>query len=296
MTQKLSSPKMSTSSVSGGLQERAPAKINLGLHVLRRRPDGYHDIDTVMLPIGWQDTLTVEPAGAFGFTCSDAALPTDERNLCVRAALLLAERAGVAPRGRLHLEKRVPHGAGLGGGSSDAAHTLRLLTRFWRLSLPSGTLHELATTLGSDVPFFLHDGAMQATGRGELLAPLGDEPYRLPYALAVVMPPVRVPTASAYALVRPDDHARPDLGALVRSNDLDRWRRDLVNDFEPPILARHPEVREAKGRLLNAGAGYAAMSGSGAAVYGVFEEAERAREVAEAVRRDGWAASWAPAT
>lgn len=296
MTQKLSSPKMSTSPASGGLQGRAPAKINLGLHVLRRRPDGYHDVDTVMLPIGWEDALTVEPADAFGFTCSDATLPTDERNLCVRAALRLAERAGIEPHGRLHLEKRVPHGAGLGGGSSDAARTLRLLTRFWRLSLPPGTLHDLAATLGSDVPFFLHDGAMRATGRGELLAPLADEPYRIPYALAVVMPPVQIPTAEAYALVRPSDHARPDLGALVRSDDLDRWRRDLVNDFEPPILARHPEIREAKGRLLEAGAGYAAMSGSGAAVFGVFEEAGRAREVAEAVRHDGWAAWWDSAT
>ncbi len=265
----------------------APAKINLGLHVLRRRADGYHAIETVFLPIGWHDALAVEPAATFRFSCSDPALPTDERNLCVRAAHALASEAGMEPHGALHLDKYVPHGAGLGGGSSDAAHTLRLLAEFWSLALSAPTLHRLAAELGSDVPFFLHDEAMLATGRGEVLEPLADEPYRLPFALTVVMPPVQVSTPQAYALVDPNEEGRPDLRALVCSNDLDRWRRELVNDFEAPILARYPEIRAVRQRLLDAGAGYAALSGSGAAVFGVFERAVDAVSAAAEAEREG---------
>lgn len=268
----------------------APAKINLGLHVLRRRPDGYHDVETVMLPIGWTDGLTAAPADLLALTCSDPALPTDGGNLVGRAAQALAVWAGVSPRAALHLDKRVPYGAGLGSGSSDAAAALRLLAGLWGLAVPGADLHGLASGLGSDVPFFLLDGPALASGRGEILAPLsGDDgaPYRLPFALVVAVPRVHVATAEAYRLVTPNDRDRPDLAAIVRSNDLARWRRDLVNDFEAPILARYPEVREAKGRLLDGGAGYAALSGSGAAVFGVFEREADARAAAEMLRADG---------
>ncbi|MDX1419144.1 MAG: 4-(cytidine 5'-diphospho)-2-C-methyl-D-erythritol kinase, partial [Rubricoccaceae bacterium] len=150
----------------------APAKINLGLHVLRRRADGFHDVETVLVPIGWADGLTARPAPGLRFTCSDPALPTDDGNLVVRAARALAGWAGVAPAAALHLAKRVPYGAGLGSGSSDAAHTLRLLARLWGLDVPADALHGLAAGLGSDVPFFLGDGPALATGRGEVLTPL----------------------------------------------------------------------------------------------------------------------------
>ena len=262
------------------MRRLAPAKINLGLHVLRRRADGFHAIETVLLAIGWHDTVTVEPAPSFRFSCSDATLPTDERNLCVRAAHALASEVGIEAHGALHLDKQVPHGAGLGGGSSDAAHTLRLLAAFWCLDLPASVMHRLAADLGSDVPFFLHDEAILATGRGEVLEPLTDKPYALPGALVVVMPRVQISTVEAYGLVRPDDRDRPDLRAVVRSNDLDRWRRDLVNDFEAPILERHAEIRAVRDRLLDAGAGYAALSGSGAAVFGVFERRAEAAQAA----------------
>ena len=272
---------MSTS--SSPFRRPAPAKVNLGLHVLRRRSDGFHDVETILLPIGWADEVLVTSSDAFRFSCSDPSLPTDERNLCVRAARALAEYAGIAPHGALHLEKRVPHGAGLGGGSSDAAHTLRLLAEHWRLDVPAVDLHALAAELGSDVPFFLHDGPALATGRGEVLEPLD---YALPYALTVVMPPVTVGTAEAYGLVRPDDRDRPDLTAVVRSNDLERWRAELTNDFEAPILERHPEIAEVKRLLEEGGAEYAALSGSGAAFFGVFErEADALEAAAEAERR-----------
>lgn len=271
---------------------RAPAKINLGLHVCRRRADGFHDIETVLLPIGWHDRLTYEEQEDFAFSCSDDTLPTDDHNLCVRAAYALADRAGIEPQGRLHLEKHVPFGAGLGGGSSDAAHTLRLLNAQWNTALTIERLHELAAGLGSDVPFFLYDEPMHATGRGERLEPLADGGYRLPYALAVVMPRVQISTAAAYALVQPADRDRPNLRSVVCSNDLERWRRELVNDFEAPILARHSEIHSVRQRLLDAGAGYAALSGSGAAVFGVFERASAAQAAAEEARAEGFGAWW----
>lgn len=269
----------------------APAKINLGLHVLRRRADGYHDVETVLVPIGWSDALTYREAEALALTCSDPTLPTDDRNLVVRAARALAAHAGCAPRGTLHLEKRVPYGAGLGGGSSDAAQALRLLAAAWGLELPARALHALAAGLGADVPFFLQEAPQWATGRGEVLAPVA-EGYRFPFPLAVVMPPVQVATAAAYALVTPREHPRPDLRAAVASNDPERWRRELTNDFEAPILARHPAVAAAKALLVREGALYAALSGSGAAVFGVFERAAGAAGAAEAARAEGLRAWW----
>lgn len=289
---------MSSLPASGQLVELAPAKINLGLHILRRRTDGYHEVESVLMPIGWHDRLTVRPEEGFRMTCSDPSLPTDSGNLCVRAAHALAGHAGLEPWGALHLDKHLPHGAGLGGGSSNAAYTLRCLAELWGLDVPAETMHALAAGLGSDVPFFLHDEAMLATGRGEVVEPLADESYRLPFALAVVMPPVHVSTAEAYALIRPDDTARPDLRTVVLSSDLSRWRRDLRNDFEAPILARYPSIRAVRERLLMAGAGYAALSGSGAAVFGVFEraaDAEAAAREAEAHGLRAWASGPAAA-
>ena len=254
--------------------------------MLRRRPDGYHDIETVLLRIPWTDRLTLTPADRFAFTCSDPLLPTDERNLCVRAARHLARLLQRPLTGRLHLDKRVPYGAGLGSGSSDAAAALRLLLRAWHQSLPPDALHRLAATLGSDVPFFLlATPAALATGRGERLQPLPD--YRFPFHLAVVVPPLHIATAEAYRLVQPRSACTPSLVELVRTNDPERWQQALVNDFEAPLFARHPELARLKQWLLKAGAVYAALSGSGSALFGVFTEPTAARQVAEEARTRG---------
>ncbi len=272
------------------LKRQAPAKINLGLHVLRKRPDGFHDLETVFLRIPWADALSARPAPRLSLTCSDASLSTNETNLVMKAARLLAQEYGVRAGAALHLDKRLPYGAGLGGGSSDAAATLRLLVDLWDLQAPEETLRRLAAALGSDVPFFLGPAAAYATGRGERLTPLLDAegtPYRLPFALVVVVPPVHVATAAAYRLVRPRATERPDLRTLVASNDLARWRAALVNDFEDPVFAAYPSVRAVKALLLEAGAGYAALSGSGAAVFGVFEAQAQVLAAAAAARRAG---------
>ena len=271
---------------TGWMQQAAPAKINLGLHVLHKRPDGYHDIETILIRIPWTDTISVRPAEEITMDCTDPSLPTDDRNLCMEAAHRLLRNAPEERGAHLHLAKHVPAGAGLGGGSSDAAATLQLLAELWDLELSSEQLQAVAAELGSDVPFFMGEGAAYASGRGEQLEPLRVQgrSYRLPYALVVAVPPVHVSTPEAYGWVEPHAADRPDLRSVVASNDLARWRRELANDFEEPVLARHPSIRAVREQLVAAGAGYAALSGSGAAVFGVFEEAEAAEVAARACK------------
>ena len=267
------------------LADRAPAKINLGLHVLRKRDDDYHDVETVLHRIGWADTITVRPADTLSMTCSDPALPTDETNLCLRAAHRLRETADVEQGAEIHLDKHVPYGAGLGGGSSDAATTLRLLVRHWALDPAPTVLHDLAAGLGADVPFFLRDvPAAYATGRGDRLTPLkeGEEPYRMPFPVVLAVPSVEVSTPDAYAAVTPDDNDRPDLRALVQASDCATWRARLVNDFEAPIASRHPSVAAARAWLREVGADYVSLTGSGGGVFGVFEDPEAARRALQA--------------
>lgn len=268
----------------------APAKLNLGLHVLRRRADGYHDLASVFVPLPWHDRLTAEVSDVLTLTCSDARLPVDEGNLVMRAALALQSVTGTPMGATLHLDKHLPYGAGLGSGSSDAAAALRLLADLWQVEVPTETLHTLALELGSDVPFFLDAVPALAEGRGERLTPLMDadgEPYRLPFPVVVAVPPVHVSTAEAYRLVTPRTEGRPDLAALVASNDLDRWQAELLNDFEAPVCAAHPELDAMRLALRDAGAAYVSMSGSGSAFFGVFEEDRHALAAAEALRFEG---------
>ena len=272
------------------LERRAPAKINLGLHVVRKRPDGYHDIETVMHRIDWADRITAEPAADLAMTCSDPDLPADGDNLCMHAAQRLRAAFDVEAGARLHLDKQVPYGAGLGSGSSDAAATLRLLDALWELDAPADALHAIASAIGSDVPFFLNGPAALATGRGEQVVPLRGQhsaPYAMPFSVVVVVPDVHIATPDAYGMITPSADERPDLLLLVRSNDLARWQQELVNDFETPILNAYPTVEAAKQLLADQGAGYASLSGSGSAVYGAFEDAATAREAARAARALG---------
>jgi 4-diphosphocytidyl-2-C-methyl-D-erythritol kinase len=271
----------------------APAKINLGLHVLRKRADGYHDIETVFHRIGWADTVTLEPADRLAMTCSDPNLPTDTDNLCLQAAHRLAERVGTSHGATLHLEKRVPYGAGLGGGSSDAAATLKGLVRLWDLDVAPATLRKIGASIGSDVPFFLMDEetpCAYATGRGDQLSPLriGERAVQVPHTIVVVAPPVEVPTPEAYRRVTPDATDRPDLRGLVAAMDLGRWRAELANDFAAPIAEAYPQVTAAHDLLLTHGADYVSLSGSGAAVYGIFTAPMQAESACEVAAREGY--------
>lgn len=274
------------------LSATAPAKINLGLCVLRKRADGYHDLATVFHPIGWADTLTADHADTVSLTCTDTTLPSGEDNLVVRAARLLKASYGVDQGAIMNLTKVLPHGAGLGGGSSDAATALQILCRLWRLDCTTTSLASLALDLGSDVPFFLRRCTAFAQSRGEMLSPLED--YRFPFSLAVVVNPVRISTAWAFRHVEVRETGRADLAEVVRSNDLDRWKRELTNDFEEPVFSKWPVLRRTKAALLRAGASFASLTGTGSGVYGVFESHKFAEDAVQEAAAGG-CATWCEA-
>ena len=246
-----------------------PCKINLGLHVIEKRPDGYHNLETCFYPVPWTDILEIFPSNAFSFTSSGAEIPGDAgKNLCVQAYDLLKKDFTIPPV-RIHLHKVIPTGSGLGGGSSDGSHTLRLLNEMFELKLTPKQLSGYASQLGSDCAFFLQDEPQLAKGRGEIL----DGVYISLKGkfLLIVKPDVHVSTAEAYAGIRPK---RPD-HALMEVLDrltLNEWKSFLKNDFEPTVFQKYPSIEAAKQKLYSLGAIYASMSGSGAAVFGIFEK------------------------
>jgi 4-diphosphocytidyl-2-C-methyl-D-erythritol kinase len=262
----------------------AYAKINLYLRVVGRRPDGYHEIETLFHSIRLADTLSFDaaPAGQLLLECDDPSLPPDESNLVCRAAAALRAAAGVEAGARIRLAKRIPMGAGLGGGSSDAAATLVGLCRLWGLSLDAAALHALAAGLGSDVPFFLRGGAALATGRGELLIPLPDAP---PLALVLVSPPFEVGTPWAYRAWRPvpDGPSAAACREALARGDRQALAAALRNDLEPGVVATHPELETIRQRLRAAGALGARMTGSGSTLFALARDAAHALRIAAAV-------------
>lgn len=262
------------------ISERAYAKINLGLRIIRKRPDGYHDIETVLHRIDLYDELEFLPSPAITVSGGPPALPTED-NLCTRAARLLQSALGRNDGATINLTKNIPIGAGLGGGSSDAAATLLGLLKLWETSIEPARLHELALQLGSDVPYFLNDGSASASGRGDVLEYF---PLAIPHWILVAFPHVHVSTAWAYSNLSLDTRevSRPPLAQLVREHmgDPASLRSLVGNDFEPLVLKAHPEIAAVKQALLASGAAFAQMSGSGSAVYGLFTDASKARETA----------------
>ena len=255
------------------------AKINLGLNIVERRADGYHNLETVFYPIPLTDVLEIVPSqGADStLTCYGNVVNCPvESNLVMRAYRLMKSEFGLPPVD-IHLYKHIPDGAGLGGGSSDASHTLTMLNEMFDLQVPQERLAELAATLGADCPFFVYNRPMQATGVGDVLTPvdvnLSDK------TLVVVKPPERVPTAEAYAHVTPQPPVL--LARDVVHLPLAMWDGALKNDFEPSVFDKHPRLWLIKAALLDAGAQYAAMSGSGSAIYGIFDSANLAEGLAD---------------
>jgi 4-diphosphocytidyl-2-C-methyl-D-erythritol kinase len=251
------------------MELRANCKINLGLWVLARRSDGFHDVETVMFPVrGLYDTVSVkaDPAGnrlvETGFLSGCPA----EKNICMRALELLQRRYGI-DGATITLHKTVPTGAGLGGGSSDAIATLCALNGEFALGLTSDTLEELGAQLGSDTPFFVRNTPQLATGRGEILSPV--EVSLAGKWLAVVKPQVSVSTAEAYAGITP--RRRDNSLTDIIKHDISEWKELLINDFEATVFARYPALANLKEMLYNKGAIYAAMSGSGSALFGIFD-------------------------
>lgn len=256
--------------IIGAMIINANCKINLGLDVVRKREDGYHELETVMLPVvGLYDIVTVEPK-ASGVEFRGVGIEVDcptENNLCVRAARLMQERYNVGGVS-IVLDKRVPFGAGLGGGSSDATAVIVAINDIYNIGLDKVELSALAAELGSDTPFFVYNSPMLCTGRGEIMTPAKVDLSGL--WLVVAKPREGVSTAEAYRGVKP---ALPTtLLTELLSRPIGEWQGSVKNDFEPHILAAHPDILAIKNLMLDAGAVYASMSGSGSAVFGLFRE------------------------
>lgn len=262
---------------------RACAKINLGLLITGRRPDGYHTLETVFAPIDWYDTLDFTLAEGISMSCSNLDLPSDDSNLCIRAAKALRDHAGVQAGVEIGLVKRVPFGAGLGGGSSDAAATLRVLNSLWGVGASSEELHRIAVRLGADVPYFLEmKGLAYAAGIGEELEELS---LALPFHVVTVFPGVQVPTVWAYRNFHPRfDRQVPDLKGLVARlcNERDTSVLEVFdNDFSPVVFGHYPVVAQVRDSLTASGAEFVSLSGSGSAVYALFGDVSAANAAVE---------------
>lgn len=246
-----------------------PCKINLGLNVVSKRSDGYHNIETCFYPVPWTDVLEIIIADSFSFTASGSSIPGDANtNLCIKAYDLLKREFNLAPVS-IHLHKVIPTGAGLGGGSSDGAHTLRILNQLFKLDLSNEKLKAYALQLGSDCPFFIDDQPMLGTGRGEVLTNLSVN--LAGKFLVLVKPDVHVSTADAYSGVKPMASSQSVKGILEQKTIVE-WKDLLKNDFEESVFNKYPLIKGIKEKLYQHGAVYASMSGSGSTVFGIFEK------------------------
>jgi 4-diphosphocytidyl-2-C-methyl-D-erythritol kinase len=266
----------------------APAKINLYLRIVGQRPDGYHLLDSLMIPISLYDEIVVEVrngASTIIVTCDDPTVPTDHTNLAYKAAALLCQETGTQAVIAIALHKRIPAGAGLGGGSSDAAAVLKCLNTMLSCGLPEAGLCGLAARLGADVPFFVPGRPAQVRGIGELLSPIPALPRRW---LVVVVPPFGVSTPWAYR--RFDElslsEAIPTPASAVTPG---QWPPPVlfINDLERAVLPAYPRIAQIKRTLQQCGAEGALMSGSGSAVFGVFRQRTRAEQAAAVLRKQG---------
>lgn len=244
---------------------QANFKVNLGLYVTERRKDGFHNLETIFLPVNTcRDDITMVPVSgdmAFRMTGGDFTVDA-EKNLCVKAFRLL-QRDFDLPNVQIELDKRIPSGAGLGGGSSDAATVLRMANELFTLGLDNQRLREYAAQLGSDVPFFIENQPMYATGRGEILQNIDISLHQLQFS--VFKPDFSISTAEAYAHIKPIS-GRAHLCDLVHE-PVEKWQNLFPNDFEAALFPSYPILAEIKQKFYDLGATYAALSGSGSAIF-----------------------------
>lgn len=271
------------------------AKINWSLRILGKRPDNFHEVRTTLQTISLHDQLDFELSGdqQIALSCNDPEIPTDNRNLIVRAAQALSDRYKIGKGVQIQLEKSIPLQAGLGGGSSNAAVALLALARLWQIDSSAKDLLTIAADLGADVPFFLFGGSALATGTGTRLSPLPDAGV---HNLIVIAPKVSVSTREAYASLQAaltSDTAEFILSssqkAGVSTDSLPWLHSEFANDFESVIFDIHPEIRLVKEVLLAAGASAALLSGSGSSVFGVFADQKSQQQALEKIQcRAGW--------
>lgn len=247
-------------------------KINIGLNILGKRTDGYHDLETVFVPVPFTDILEIIPnnkENANSFTITGHSLPGGaEDNLCIKAYALLKKRVPSLPPVKMHLHKIIPSGAGLGGGSSNAAFTLKILNTVFECGLMEKDLLQMALQLGSDCPFFIINKPRFARGRGERLKEIDLDLSA--YRFAIVNPGIHISTAAMFSRITPAIPANP-LNDLIKQ-PVENWKKVIKNDFEHPVFEMYPVIKEIKEALYKAGAVYVSLSGSGSSVYGIFKK------------------------
>lgn len=244
------------------------AKINIGLNIVARRVDGYHEIETVFYPIPWSDILEIVPATTSQTTLTISGRHVDcppEKNLVIKAYNCVAASYNI-PKVDIYLRKVIPDGAGLGGGSSDAAFTIKGLNEMFSLGMSNENMAQMASMIGADCPFFIYNRPTYATGIGTTFTPV--DITLNGYYIVIVKPTVSVPTKEAYAGVTPTPPSHNLTSSIIRP--VTQWNKLIVNDFEASIFPKHPVIRQIKDRLLSLGAVYASMSGSGSSVFGIF--------------------------
>jgi len=260
----------------------APAKINIGLRIIRKRADKYHDIETVFYPIHLADELEITLSDKHEFY-SNIQLEADA-NLCLRALHFFCERTGINAEVRMELKKNIPIGSGLGGGSSDAAAVLLALQNIYGTPLSEIELHDIAVQLGADVPFFLKKIPSFATGKGENLEPIR---FHISMPILTITPGVSVPTPLAYSIVTPTGDKEDTLkDSLLRLGDsYSGYKEIIVNDFEKAVIEKFPVIGEVKSEMYDLGAAFALMSGSGSSVYGFFDNEKDASGALEQISK-----------
>jgi len=250
-------------------------KINLGLRILNKREDGYHNLETIFYPVPLKEALEIIPSdgkGVIQFSSSGLTVGDDpETNICVKAYHLLKRDFPDLASVKIHLHKSIPIGAGLGGGSADGAFTLQLLNKQFKLNLSKKQLIDYALQLGSDCPFFILNNPCIATGRGEIMEPV--EIDLSAYQFMIVNPGIHVNTGEAFSYLdrQKIDNYSVSLKEIIHQ-PVSTWQQLLINDFEEPLIAKYPLIKEIKETLYKRGASFAAMSGSGSTVYGLFDK------------------------
>lgn len=253
------------------------AKINLGLNIIEKRPDGFHNIETVFYPIPLCDALEISETKSeqpYKFSSSGITIDIDpSENIVIKAFELIASKFNI-PTTAIHLHKNIPFGAGLGGGSADAAYMMKMLNDFYKLKLDNDQLEDLAVQIGSDCPFFIKNEPVFAEGKGEIFSPTKVDLSG--YFILLIKPEIHISTPEAYAGVTP---VKPNqsLKTLIEL-PIENWKDCIHNDFEASIFPNHPELKKIKEELYQSGAVYAAMSGSGSSMFGIFKEEPTIKE------------------
>jgi 4-diphosphocytidyl-2-C-methyl-D-erythritol kinase len=256
------------------------AKINLGLNITEKRPDGYHNLESCFYPIAWSDILEITPSKQLNFTSSGIMIPGDNnQNLCLKAYRLLNEDHSISPVD-IHLHKNIPIGAGLGGGSSDGAFALIMLNTMFSLELSIEQLEEYASVLGSDCPFFVRNEVMFVTGTGNHFSPIDLDLSGK--HIVIIKPDIHISTSEAYVGIVPTPSAI-NIKEEIEDQAIFHWKKNLSNDFEKSIFPNYPNIKKIKESLYKKGALYASMTGSGAAVFGIFESEIKIEEKNHAI-------------